>query len=162
MFNEEQLKVASDVLDACRSKRLRLATAESCTGGLVSGCLTAIEGSSDVFERGFVTYTNQAKIDLLGVAPKLFKIAGAVSEDVARGMAEGALENSFAQLSISVTGVAGPDGGTEEKPVGLVHIASAGKGLETLHVSYVFDGGRNLVRGKTVLAALKLLQIRLS
>ena len=162
MFTDKLLNVASDVLVACRSKKLKLVTAESCTGGLISGCLTTIAGSSDVFERGFITYTNQSKSELLGVPTKLFMIAGAVSEEVARIMAEGALRNSVAQLSIAVTGVAGPDGGTEEKPIGLVHIASAGEGLVTLHESYIFRGDRDMVRRKTVLAALELLLVRMS
>jgi nicotinamide-nucleotide amidase len=157
MFTDQQLNVARDVINACSAKRLKLATAESCTGGLISGCLTAIAGSSEVFERGFVTYTNEAKSDLLGVAPELFKIAGAVSEEVACAMAEGALKNSNAQLSVSVTGIAGPGGGTNEKPVGLVHIASARKNLVTLHERHVFKGGRDEVRGLTVLASLNLM-----
>ena len=157
MFNAEQTTLAQAVLDTCRRAGLKLATAESCTGGLIAGCLTAVAGSSKVFERGFVTYTNQAKSDLLGVAPELFESKGAVSEDVARAMAEGALRNSAAQISVAVTGITGPGGGTVDKPVGCVHIACARNGADTLHESHVFDGDRAAVRSQTVLAALELL-----
>ena len=157
MFTDEQLGVAGDVLDACRAEGLKLATAESCTGGLIAGCLTAVAGSSDVVDRGFITYTNQAKSELLGVAPELFETKGAVSEEVARAMAEGALKYSSAQISVAVTGIAGPGGGTPDKPVGLVHIACASNGVETLHEKHIFEGDREAVRGQSVLAALKLL-----
>ncbi len=157
MFSDEQLTAASNVLEACRAEGQRLATAESCTGGLIVGCLTAVAGSSDVVDRGFVTYTNTAKSELLGVAPELFESKGAVNEDVARAMAEGALKNSAAQISVAVTGIAGPGGGSAEKPIGLVHIACARYGAETLLERHVFDGDREAVRGQTVLAALKLL-----
>ncbi|MBC8339998.1 MAG: CinA family protein [Rhodospirillales bacterium] len=158
MFSDEQLTAARDVLNACRSQGLLLATAESCTGGLIAGCLTAVAGSSDVVERGFVTYTNAAKNDLLGVAAELFDTVGAVSEEVARAMAEGALARSDAGVSVAVTGIAGPGGGTDEKPVGLVHIACAREGSETLHERHVFGGDRDSVRAQTVLAALTLVK----
>ncbi|MBL4689960.1 MAG: CinA family protein [Rhodospirillales bacterium] len=160
MFSDEQLGAAGDVLDACRRSGLMLATAESCTGGLIAGCLTAVAGSSDVFERGFVTYTNEAKSELLGVAPDLFAGPGAVSEEVARAMAEGALANSNAGITVVVTGIAGPGGGTAEKPIGLVHIACARDGAETLFERHVFGGGRDAVRAGTVLAALRLVRRR--
>ena len=160
MFSDEQLGAAGDVLDACRRLGLMLATAESCTGGLIAGCLTAVAGSSDVFERGFVTYTNEAKSELLGVAPDLFETPGAVSEEVARAMAEGALANSNAGITVAVTGIAGPGGGTAEKPIGLVHIACARDGAETLFERHVFGGGRDAVRAGTVLAALRLVRRR--
>ncbi len=162
MFTDEQLALAEAVLDACRQAGLRIAVAESCTGGLIAGCLTAVSGSSDVVERGFVTYTNEAKQEMLGVPAALFDdgAPGAVSDEVVRAMAEGALENSPADLGIAVTGVAGPTGGTAEKPVGLVHIACARKGAETLSEHHQFDGNREAVRAQSVDAALKLLRCR--
>ena len=148
--------MAEAVLAACRDAGLKLATAESCTGGLISGCLTAVAGSSDVVDRGFVTYTNEAKSQLLGVELAMFDLHGAVSEEVARAMAEGAINNSDAQISIAVTGIAGPSGGSSEKPVGLVHIAAAKDGAETLHERHVYSGDRGAVRTKTVSAALEM------
>ncbi len=156
MFSAEHLSAAEAVLAACRAAGLKLATAESCTGGLISGCLTAVAGSSDVFERGFVTYTNEAKHDMLGVDPSLFDTHGAVSEELARAMAEGALARSNAQISVAVTGIAGPTGGSAEKPVGLVHIVCARDGADTLHRRHVFGGGRDDVRARTVSAALEM------
>jgi nicotinamide-nucleotide amidase len=136
-----------------------LATAESCTGGLVFACLTAVAGSSEVMERGFVTYSDDAKAQMLGVAADLFGEGkpGAVSEQVVRAMAEGALEHSKADISVSLTGIAGPGGGSDEKPVGLVHIASARSGRDTLHERHLFGGKRSQVRMQAVGAALKLL-----
>ena len=162
MFTDDQKAQAEAVLDACRKAGLRLAVAESCTGGLIAGCLTAVAGSSDVVERGFVVYTNEAKQELLGVPAALFDdgAPGAVSEDVVRAMAEGALQHSNAQVSVAVTGIAGPGGGTEGKPVGLVHIACARDGAETLLESHVFDGGRDAVRMQAVAAALALVRCR--
>ena len=160
MFTDDQLAQVEAVLEACRKEGLRLAVAESCTGGLVAGCLTAVAGSSDVVERGFVVYTNEAKMELLGVPAALLETVGAVSEEVARAMAEGALKQSNAQISVAVTGIAGPGGGTEEKPVGLVHIAAARDGAETLLESHVFDGGRDAVRMQSVAAALALVRCR--
>ena len=162
MFTDDQKAQAETVLDACREAGLRLAVAESCTGGLITGCLTAVAGSSDVVERGFVVYTNEAKRELLGVPAALFDddAPGAVSEEVARAMAEGALQHSNAQIGVAVTGIAGPGGGTEGKPVGLVHIACARDGAETLHESHVFDGGRDAVRMQSVAAALALVRCR--
>jgi nicotinamide-nucleotide amidase len=156
VFSNEQLTLAEAVLAACRDGGLKLATAESCTGGLISGCLTAVAGSSDVVERGFVTYTNEAKGQMLGVEAVLFDAHGAVSEGVARAMAEGALRHSNARISIAVTGIAGPGGGSAEKPVGLVHIAAARDGAETLHGRHVFPGDRESVRSQTVSAALEM------
>ena len=160
MFTDDQLAQVEAVLEACRKAGLRLAVAESCTGGLVAGLLTAVAGSSDVVERGFVVYTNEAKQELLGVPAALLETVGAVSEEVARAMAEGALKQSNAQISVAVTGIAGPGGGTEEKPVGLVHIAAARDGAETLLESHVFDGGRDAVRMQSVAAALALVRCR--
>jgi nicotinamide-nucleotide amidase len=158
MFSPAVLSFAKTLLDEARSRGLHIATAESCTGGLIVGALTAIAGSSDVVDRGFVTYSNQAKSELLGVAPELIGEFGAVSEEVARAMAESALEHSGAQLAVSCTGIAGPGGATAGKPVGLVHIAAARQGQTTLHVECHFgDIGRDSVRMRSVEEALKLL-----
>ena len=149
---------AARVLDAARRRGLRIAAAESCTGGLVAAALTEIAGSSDVFDRGFVTYSNDAKAEMLGVPAALIERHGAVSEEVARAMAEGALAASLADLSVAVTGVAGPGGGTAVKPVGLVHFACAAKGLETRAAAHRFgDTGRADIRRRSVAAALAML-----
>ena len=161
MVPEDLERLARDVLNACRDAGVRLAVAESCTGGLISGCLTAVAGSSDVVERGFVTYSNEAKMDLLGVPEDLLMDYGAVSAEVARAMAEGALSGSRAQLSAAVTGIAGPGGGTAEKPVGLVHMATARAGGATFAVKRVFGGEREAVRLQAVETVLTLLMKRL-
>ncbi len=159
MFPAPLLVLTELVLSEAREKKLRIATAESCTGGLIGGVLTEIPGSSDVFERGFIVYSNRAKSDLLGVPGDLIADMGAVSEAVARAMAEGAVENSHAHMAVAVTGVAGPGGGTKLKPVGLVHIAVAREGRSILHEAHHFgDIGRSEVRMKTVDAALELLR----
>jgi len=146
MFAEKHIRQAEAVLNRCRQLSLRMTTAESCTGGLIAACLTAVPGSSDVFDRGFVTYDNGAKVELLGVTEDLLAAHGAVSEAVARAMAEGALANASAQIAIATTGIAGPGGGTETKPVGLVHIAVASAGRKTYHVKEVISGNRDTVR----------------
>jgi nicotinamide-nucleotide amidase len=147
------------ILDACRAQGMMIATAESCTGGLVAGALTAIPGSSDVLDRGFVTYSNAAKQAQLGVSEGLLAEYGAVSEPVARTMAEGALSASTAQLAVSVTGIAGPGGGSAEKPVGLVHFAAARTGHPTVHRAECFgDIGRDAVRMASVRVALEMLR----
>lgn len=148
---------AEALLTLCRSRGLRIATAESCTGGLIAGSLTAIAGSSDVVERGFVTYTNESKSDMLDVPTDLIAAHGAVSEPVARAMAEGALAHSPADVAVAVTGIAGPGGGTPEKPVGLVHLAAARRNGATRHERRVFPGDRAAVREQTVAAALDLI-----
>lgn len=148
---------ATAVLDAARARRLTLATAESCTGGMIAAALTAIPGSSDVVDRGFVTYSNQAKIDLLGVPPGMLAQYGAVSEPVARAMAEGAVENAPVDVAVAVTGIAGPGGGSPGKPVGLVHMAVARRGAATLHARHQFQGDREAVRQAATAAALALL-----
>jgi len=159
MFDPALLARAEKLLAEARVKGLKIATAESCTGGLVAGLLTEIAGSSDVFERGFVTYSNKAKQELLGVPGALIRQHGAVSELVARAMAEGAIRHSTAQLSVAITGVAGPGGGSDEKPIGLVHITAARAGEASLHRECRFgDIGRSEVRLKSVEAALELLQ----
>jgi nicotinamide-nucleotide amidase len=158
MFPRSVLTLAAAVLAEAREAKLALAFAESCTGGLIAGAVTEIAGASEVVERGYVTYSNRAKIDLLGVAPELILKHGAVSEEVARAMAEGALAHSLADVAVSCTGIAGPTGGTRGKPVGLVHFAAARKGQTTLHEECRFgDIGRGKVRIKSVEAALKLL-----
>ena len=163
MFPSPLLSLAQIVLADAREKKLRLATAESCTGGLIAGVLTEIPGSSDVLDRGFVVYSNRAKSDLIGVPGDLIADQGAVSEAVARAMAEGAVENSNAHVGIAVTGVAGPGGGTKLKPVGLVHIAAARERRSILHEAHRFgDIGRREIRLKSVEAALLLLQRILS
>lgn len=162
MFNREYIELASLVLDRCRDRGLHLATAESCTGGLIAGCLTGIPGSSHVVDRGFVTYSNSSKTAMLGVPPDMVMSHGAVSEEVARTMAEGALVEAGVDITVAVTGVAGPDGGTPDKEVGLVHIAVAKSDAETLHERHVFSGDRDAVRLASVGAALHLLARRLA
>ncbi len=150
---------AAALLDAARSRGERIATAESCTGGLVAATLTAIPGSSDVFERGFVTYSNSAKSEMLGVPFWLIERHGAVSEDVARAMAGGALTHSRADLAVAVTGIAGPGGGTAEKPVGLVHFAALRRDTPVVHERVLFgDLGRAEIRRLSVEKALALLR----
>ncbi len=148
---------AKKVIDVCRDAGLKIATVESCTGGLLAGALTSIAGSSDVVERGFVTYSNEAKSELVGVPAALIQTHGAVSEQVARAMAEGGVQRSPADIAVAVTGVAGPDGGTRDKPVGLVHIAAARAGHDTLVLARVFSGDRDDVRLASVSAGLGLL-----
>ncbi len=161
MFDDAIHDKARVVLDACRAARLMLVGAESCTGGLVVGALTEIPGSSDVVERGFVTYSDAAKSEMLGVPPTLIERHGAVSEPVARAMAEGALARARAQLGIAVTGVAGP-GASVAKPAGLVHLAAARRGKGVLHEKHEFgDIGRDAVRRAPVEAALNLILRRL-
>jgi len=134
-----------------------LTSAESCTGGLIAACLTEVPGSSDVFERGFVTYSNKAKQELLGVPAEMLDQHGAVSEQVARAMAEGALEHARADIALAVTGIAGPAGGSAAKPVGLVHIACARRGHPTIHRKCTFgDRGRHEIRRLSVEAAFAL------
>ena len=149
---------AAELLSAARACGETVATAESCTGGLLAATLTAIPGSSEMFERGFVTYSNSAKSEMLGVPYWLIERHGAVSEDVARAMAGGALTHSHASLAIAVTGVAGPDGGTPEKPVGLVYFA-AGRRDEPMRSECVMFGdlGRAEIRWRSVERALSLL-----
>ena len=150
---------AAALLDAYRQKGLKIATAESCTGGLVAALLTEISGSSAVVERGFVTYSNEAKTELIGVPADLIVEKGAVSEPVARTMAEGALAHSRADVAVAITGVAGPTGGTAAKPVGLVHFGLARKGAPTVHLERRYgDLGREYVRRRAVEDALSLLE----
>ena len=152
---------AQDLLQLCLIHAVTVATAESCTGGMVAAALTSIPGSSKVVERGFVTYSNESKIEMLGVPAATIAAHGAVSEPVARAMAEGAILHSRAIAALSITGIAGPDGGTPEKPVGTVHIAAAMQGATTLHEKHHFSGDRDSVRLQSSLAAIELLMQRI-
>jgi nicotinamide-nucleotide amidase len=155
-FPEECLDLARGLLAACEARGWRLTTAESCTGGLIVACLTEIPGSSAVVERGYVTYDNRAKQEMLGVPARLLAQVGAVSEEVARAMAEGARTRAGVDLAIAVTGIAGPGGATPAKPVGLVHLAVARRGVPPRHRREVFPGDRSAIRLATVVAALDL------
>lgn len=158
MFSQGQIEKASDVMALCRPKNLMIATAESCTGGLIAALFTEIAGSSDVFERGFVTYSNEAKSELLDVPMETINQFGAVSPQVAAAMSTGALRNSRAGIAVSVTGIAGPGGGSNAKPVGLVYLSVATQDGRILDKKCAFgDLGRSNVREATVLAALQLL-----
>ncbi len=162
MFPDEIETLARRVLDRARARGWRIATAESCTGGLVAGALTAIAGSSDVVCGGLVTYSNEAKRDLLGVSDVLLAQYGAVSEPVAQAMATGALAALRADLAVSITGVAGPGGGSADKPVGLVHFATAVPGGPTeARALRLGDIGREPVRLASVVTALEMLLERL-
>jgi nicotinamide-nucleotide amidase len=153
------LEDTASLLGELRTRHLKLATAESCTGGMIAARLTDIAGSSDVVERGFVTYSNEAKTELLDVPVALIAAHGAVSEPVARAMAEGAIARSHADIAVAVTGVAGPGGGTAAKPAGLVHLAVATRGGSTRHRERRFgDIGRAQVRALTVAAAFQLVR----
>jgi len=158
MFTDRLINLALLVSDDARQKRLRIATAESCTGGLLAGLFTELAGSSSVFERGFVAYSNHAKQDTLGVPGDMLADFGAVSEAVVRAMAEGALEASRANISLAITGIAGPGGGTPMKPVGTVHLACARENRAILHEVHHFgDIGRSQVREETLVASLSLI-----
>jgi len=145
---------AGDVLALLGGRNLKLVTAESCTGGLIAACLTELAGASHVLERGFVTYSNAAKTELLGVSEALITEHGAVSKEVASAMAQGALARSRADIAVAVTGIAGPGGGTAEKPVGLVFIAGARRGGALRVERHTFPGDRGAIRSATVKAAL--------
>jgi nicotinamide-nucleotide amidase len=152
---------ATRLLEECRQAGVKLATAESCTGGLIAATLTAIAGSSDVVERGFVTYSNEAKSELLGVAAAVIERHGAVSEAVALAMAEGALSRSRADIAVSVTGIAGPGGATLAKPVGLVHLGCARRGRATVLEHRILAGDRSAVRDQSVVLAFGLIRRQL-
>ncbi len=143
-------------------KNMRLVTAESCTGGMIAAAMTDRSGSSSIFDRGFITYSNQSKSDLLGVNVQTLEIFGAVSESTAKEMAEGALRHSQADIAVSVTGIAGPTGGTDEKPVGLVYIGIAIKDKSAHVTKNLFEGDRTTIRQATVEKALELLIEKLS
>ncbi|MEK4033852.1 CinA family protein [Methylocystis sp. IM3] len=158
MVQAHLTELAQQLFAALRARGLVAATAESCTGGLVAGAITDIAGSSEIFDRGFVTYSNESKRDMLGVPEALILAHGAVSADVARAMAEGALAHSRADLAVAITGIAGPGGGSAEKPVGLVHFALARRGAATRHVERRFGPlTRSEIRESAVQQALEML-----
>jgi len=149
---------AGRLLSETKSRGYTIATAESCTGGLIAASLAAVPGASASLERGFVTYSNEAKTEMLGVPAELIRQHGAVSREVALAMVVGALAHSPVDIAVAVTGIAGPDGGTAEKPVGLVHIAAARRGGETLHEEKRFGAiGRHDIQAETVVAAFDLM-----
>ncbi|MEM7169489.1 MAG: CinA family protein [Pseudomonadota bacterium] len=158
MTSNERVQRATALLAAYRAKGLTIATAESCTGGLIAACLTEIAGSSDVFERGFVTYSNEAKNHCLGVPMETITEQGAVSAQVAEAMAAGALHHSLAQVALSVTGIAGPGGGSTEKPVGLVYLGLCRRGQAAKSHRYFFQGDRQAIRSAALEAGLALLE----
>jgi nicotinamide-nucleotide amidase len=159
MADDDIEAAAAALIETCRIHRLRVATAESCTGGLVAAALTGIAGSSDVFDRGFVTYSNAAKSSMLGVPEYLIARHGAVSRETAEAMARGVLEQTPADLTVAVTGIAGPSGGTADKPVGLVHVAAATRAGRMIHRECQFGNiGRAQVRHATLRQALAMLQ----
>jgi len=157
--SDDPRAAATGVLDLCRARGLKVATAESCTGGLVAGALTEIAGSSDVVDRGFVTYSNEAKQQMLGVPADTLRMHGAVSQETAEAMARGALGKGSADVVIAITGIAGPGGGSADKPVGLVHFAAASRSGALTHAEMRYgDIGRSEVRRKSVLQALAMLK----
>lgn len=161
MVPDALLKEAEALLAACRTNNITLSTAESCTGGLIAATLTSVAESSDVLDRGFITYSNAAKTDLVGVPPDMISRHGAVSEEVARAMAEGALGRSRAVMAISVTGVAGPGGGSPDKPVGLVCFGLAQRGKPVACARQVFPGDRTAIRAAAVAHAFAMIRSRL-
>ena len=157
MIDAETRDLSVRVLEACRARKWTLATAESCTGGLVAAALTEIAGSSDVVDRGFVTYSNAAKMAMLGVPDATLSAHGAVSRQTAEAMAKGALERAGVDLTVSITGVAGPGGGSAEKPVGLVHFAAATRERLIQREKRYGDVGRSEIRRLSVIEALDML-----
>jgi nicotinamide-nucleotide amidase len=159
MLDHDASYAAAALLDLCRKKQLKIVTAESCTGGLVAGAITDIAGSSDVLDRGFVTYSNESKQQMLGVPAVTLREHGAVSRETAEAMARGALGRAEADLAVAITGIAGPGGGSKEKPVGLVHFAAASRNGALEHAEMRYgDIGRAEVREKSVLQALAMLK----
>ncbi|HXP30909.1 MAG TPA: CinA family protein [Stellaceae bacterium] len=158
IFSEQLLAAAASVLAAARQSKLRLATAETVTGGLVAACLTSVSGASEVFERGFVLYHSSAKASGLGIDAEISSRHGAVSAEVTKGLAEGALTHSTAGAAVAVTGYAGPGGGSTANPVGTVYVAAARSGGPTLEERHVFPGSRDEVRLAAVGAAIRLLK----
>jgi nicotinamide-nucleotide amidase len=159
MPDQELSAHAQALLDLCRTRKLKIAAAESCTGGLLAATLTDIAGSSDVFERGFVTYSNEAKVAMLGVPPTVLESHGAVSRETAEAMAAGALAHAPVDLAVSITGIAGPGGAVAGKPVGLVHFGGASRRGRRLHRERRYgDIGRAEVRHASVLEALAMLR----
>jgi nicotinamide-nucleotide amidase len=157
VFDREILELAEQVLGACRARGWRLAAAESCTGGLVAAALTAIAGSSDVVERGFVAYSNDAKSELLGVTPAVLARHGAVSAETAMAMAEGAVARAPVDLAVSITGIAGPGGSSREKPVGLIYLGLKERVGACRSERRIFPGDRTQIRRAALVCALELL-----
>lgn len=158
MLDKDIVDAAHRLLDICRRKNLLVATAESCTAGLVAGTLTELPGVSSMLDRGFITYSNRAKQDMLGVSAETLQQFGAVSRETALEMVRGVLAHAPVDLAVSVTGIAGPDGGTDAKPVGLVHFGAASRGGQVVHVEKRFgDIGRAEVRKRSVLQAFQML-----
>ncbi len=162
LFPEDTTRLAAEILATCRERKLMIATAESCTGGLVAACFTEIAGSSDAFDRGFVTYSNEAKRELLDVKPDTLEQFGAVSRQTALEMAEGALARSRADIAIAVTGIAGPGGGTAKKPVGLVHLAAVAAEVVLHRECHFKHQGRSEVRLAALRESLNLIDTLLS
>jgi nicotinamide-nucleotide amidase len=158
VFDRETLALAENAVAACRARGWHLATAESCTGGLVAAALTSVAGASDVVERGFVAYSNAAKMDLLGVSPESIAAHGAVSAQTAAAMAKGAVARAAVDIAVSVAGVAGPGGGTAQKPVGLVYLGIATKDGGVKIERRIFPGDRGEVRQSALVLALELLR----
>ncbi|HLS68068.1 MAG TPA: CinA family protein [Kiloniellales bacterium] len=158
MFSNELMDAAEKLVEELRQRKLMVATAESCTGGLLAGLLTTVPGTSDIFERGFVTYSNDAKMEMIAVPEVILNEQGAVSRECAEAMAQGALANSRADLAISITGIAGPTGATAAKPLGLVHFALAGRDGLLQHRQDRFPGDRTAIRLASVAVAVELLQ----
>lgn len=156
MSNELEA-LAKKLGEQLKKKHFKIVTAESCTGGGLGFWITSIPGSSHWYDRGYVTYSNQSKIDMLNVSDDTLNTAGAVSEETAQAMAEGALTHSNADLSIAITGIAGPDGGTPEKPIGTVWIASAGKNMRTIASMEIFPGNREVIRINAIIKAMQQL-----
>ncbi|MDA1324365.1 MAG: CinA family protein [Proteobacteria bacterium] len=158
MLSKNIIESATETIKACKSAGLMVATVESCTGGLVSGALTSVAGSSDVLDRGFVTYSNEAKHEMVGVPMQLIEAYGAVSSEVVRAMAQGGVARSNAQIAVAITGIAGPSGGTLTKPVGLVHFGCFREdGAYTLYHE-VYQGDRDAVREASILQALAMIR----
>ena len=151
------LQLASEVIETFKKKRKKIVTAESCTGGLIAAALTSVPGSSAVFERGLVSYSQESKTDLLGVLPEMIAHHGIVSNEIAEEMAQGALDFSMADVAVSVTGIAGPTGETPDTPVGFVCFGVATHEGSRYHMNYRFHGDRDMIREQAVLEALKLL-----
>ena len=157
--HQDIMQLAQNIIEKAQQKTIIIALAESCTGGMVATALTDISGSSAVLDRGFVTYSNQAKIDILGVSNATLAQHGAVSEQTARAMVEGTLIAApMADLALSVTGIAGPGGGGQDKPVGLVHFACQRRASPQIHAKHIFNGDRNMVRQQAVHKALMMIE----
>lgn len=158
MLDDDIADAAKRLFEVCKRKNLKVATAESCTAGLVAGTLTELPGTSSILDRGFITYSNEAKQDMVGVSAATLKAHGAVSRETAEEMARGALAHAPVDLTVSVTGIAGPDGGSAEKPVGLVHFAAASRNGQFIHAERRFGNiGRSEVRKQSVLQAFRML-----